>query len=132
MKPQMMRVISSPSSSTIGFTTLIFGIGLSLSRAGMEGRAESDAPEIAGNIASPHGCATPLFGRAAARRAALDQLAKAFEVGGVEIGNRPIGHAAARPVHDVITLKRFGRWRAAGRCPAFRRPDEEIDGVLAV
>src|SRR5215468_5000936 len=98
MNAQMIRVISSPSSSTIGFTTLIFGIGLSLSRAGMEGRAESDAPEIAGNIPSRHGRATLLFGRAAGRRCALNELAESPQIRRVEVRNGPVGHASARPV----------------------------------
>src|SRR5215813_5673768 len=104
MNAQMIRVISSPSSSTIGFTTLIFGIGL-LAQQGREGRrAESRAPEIAGNIASRHGGATPLFGRAPGRRLLLHEVAERLEIGGIEVGDGPIGHPAVGPVNDVVAL----------------------------
>src|SRR5262245_37924157 len=125
MKLQMMRVISSPSSSTIGFTTLIFGIGRSPSRAGMARRAESNAPEIAGNIAPRHGRATLLFGRAAGRRCALNEVAESPEIRRVEVRNGPIDHPAARPVDDIVALPRFGREGAAHR-RALRRPQEQV------
>src|SRR5262249_34158817 len=104
MNAQMIRVISSPSSSTIGFTTLIFGIGL-LAQQGREGEAGGEPrPEIAGNIASRHGGATPLFGRAAARRLLLHEAAEGLEIGGIEVGDGPIGHPAVGPVNDVVAL----------------------------
>src|SRR6266850_4781623 len=109
MKAQMIRVISSPSSSTTGFTTLIFGIGL-LAEQVRDGWVRGPPPaESRGNIASRHGRATTLFGCCAGCCPALDQVAERPEVGGIEVGDGPEDHAAARPMEDVIALPRFRR-----------------------
>ena len=109
MKSQMIRVISSPSSSTTGLATLIFGHGLSLRRSALQrnsgARLSSRQPRPGKAGIRPY---TGLFRRQAAdevereahQPAAQGRIGDGLGVHVDEARHRPAGHrhAGARAV----------------------------------
>ena len=70
MNCQMMRVISSPSSSTTGLATLIFGINGAFHRWKARGsRGEGSPPYSKGQGAAPTGGGAPFEARASRAQA---------------------------------------------------------------